>query len=201
MMAILTFPSVSADSESWSMVANTQIFTSPLNGATQTSSLPGARWGATLTYTNRDGVEAKRLQAFLTALRGRAGRFYLSPHDSTPNGTAAGSGVVNGASQSGGALVTSGWGISQALLFAAGDYIEVNGELKQISTDVASDISGNATLTFSPDMNQSPPNGAQIISTNPRAVMRLEDDDQSQWSFQSPVIYAISFSCVEAIDV
>ena len=200
-MAILTFPNVSADSESWSMVANTQTFTSPHNGATQTAALPGARWGATLTYTNRDGVEAKKLQAFLTALRGRAGRFYLSPHDSTPNGTATGSGLVNGASQTGGSLITDGWGISQALLFAAGDYIEVNGELKQVSADVASDVSGNATITFSPDLNQSPPDNAQIISTSPRAVMRLEDDDQSQWSFQSPVIYAISFSCVEALDV
>ena len=200
-MTILTFPSVSADSESWSMVANTQTFTSPLNGATQTAALPGARWGATLTYTNRDGVEAKKLQAFLTSLRGRAGRFYLSPHDSTPNGTAAGSGLVNGASQTGGTLITDGWTASQPLLFAAGDYIEVNGELKQVSADVSSDGSGNATITFSPDLNQSPPNGAQIISTNPRAVMRLEDDAQSQWSFQSPVIYAITLSCVEAIDV
>jgi len=200
-MAILSFPNVSADNESWSLVSNTQTFTSPLNGTTQTAALPGARWEATLTYTNRDGVEGKKLQAFLTALRGRAGRFYLSPHDSTPNGTAAGSGVVNGASQTGGSLITNGWTINQPLLFATGDYIEVNGELKQVSADVASDGAGNATITFSPDLNQSPPNGAQIISTNPRAVMRLSDDDQSRWSFQSPVIYAISFSCVEALDV
>ena len=200
-MAILSFPNVSADSESWQMIANTQVFTSPLNGASQTASLPGARWGATLSYTNRDGVEAKKLQAFLTALRGRAGRFYLSPHDSTPNGTAAGSGVVNGSSQTGGSLITNGWDINQPLLLAAGDYIEVNGELKQVSEDVASDGVGSATITFSPDLNQSPPSAAQIISTNPRAVMRLEDDNQSQWSFQSPVIYAISFTCVEAIDV
>lgn len=200
-MAILTFPNVSADNESWSMVANTQVFTSPLNGATQTSSLPGARWGATLSYTNRGGVEAKKLQAFLTTLRGRAGRFYLSPHDSTPNGTAVGAGLVQGVGQSGGSLITDGWTVSQPLLFAAGDYIEVNGELKQISADVASNASGIATITFSPDLNQSPPNNAQIISTNPRAVMRLEDDNQAQWAFQSPVIYAMSFSCVEALDV
>lgn len=198
---VLDFPSITPNSEQWSLLSNTQTFTSSLNGATQTAMLPGSKWRATLTFANLDTSNARKLQAFLTSLRGRAGKFYLRPADSTRLGTATGTGVVSGGGQTGGVLVTSGWDPEQQLLFAAGDLIEVNGELKQVSVDVSSDVTGGATIPFAPDLHQSPPDGAQVRSDNPRVIMRLDDDQQATWSLSVPVVYAVTISCTEAIDV
>ena len=76
-MAVKDFPSITADAESWSIISNTQGFTSDLNGATQTAVLPGARWSASLTFANRTGREARALQGFLAGLQGKIGRAHV----------------------------------------------------------------------------------------------------------------------------
>lgn len=200
-MSTLTFPDIKPDSATWSITYNSKAFTSDLNNATQTAELPGAQWKANLTFTNRDGDDARKLRAFLVSLKGISGRFYLTPEDAAPRGTAAGSGLVNGASQAGSSLVTDGWIAGQPLLLAAGDYFEVNGELKMITADVASDASGNATLSFDPPLRQSPADNAQIITVNPACTMKLTGNDQSQWALTSPAFYAITIGCEEALDV
>lgn len=195
----INFPSLVPANESWQLLSSSQTFTSDLNGAEQVSELPGSKWSAVLTFANLDQTEAAALRGFLAALRGKFGEFYLSPADAQfPLSSPSGTPIVNGSSQTGGELITSGWGVSQTVR-KAGEYFEVNGELKMVTEDCVSDGSGNATLKFSPNLHVSPANSSPIEYTAPKATMRLANDNQAAWQLDSPQVYAVSFNCIEVI--
>ena len=86
-MAVKDFPAnIGPDAEEWTLTYNTQTFESDLNGAMQTAELPGARWSVSMTFSNRQGKSARALQGFLAGLKGRAGRFWVTPTDWEPLG-------------------------------------------------------------------------------------------------------------------
>ena len=200
-MTVLNFPDVPVESGSWGVQYRSRSFESELTGARQTSALPGAKWTGQIVVPNLPNNEIRATKAFLNALRGDTGRFYFVPLDLDQLGTRLGSGVVSGAGQTGTQLTTSGWDASQPLLFAAGDYFEINGELKQITQDIASNDSGNASLIFAPPLRKSPPDGAQILHVAPRAIMKLSDNQQSRWNLSAAYFAGTSFDIEEAIDV
>lgn len=131
------FPNIEPDSEEIALIANNQVYNSPLTGQAQTASLTGAKWQCTPTFSNRNGKEARDLRAFLFNQEGVSGRFNYYPASVDNIGTHAGGGVVDGAGQTGKELVTKGWDADQPLLFSAGDYLTVNGEMKMVTADVA----------------------------------------------------------------
>lgn len=131
------FPSIEPDLEEIALIANNQVYNSPLTGQAQTASLTGAKWQCTPTFSNRNGKEARDLRAFLFNQEGVSGRFNYYPASVDNIGTHAGGGVVDGAGQTGKELVTKGWDADQVLLFSAGDYLTVNGEMKMVTADVA----------------------------------------------------------------
>lgn len=199
-MTIISYPtSAVPDNATITLEANTTVFTSDLNRAVQTGEMDGARWRMILTYGNRIGAATRALRGFLAALNGRTNRFYMIPPDLDQQGTAGDTGIVNGAGQSGTTLNTAGWATSQPLLFAAGDYFEVNGELKIITEDISSDGAGEATLKFAPKLRTSPANSSPIETEEPRALMMLENDQQAAWQVSAPVVYAVSLACVEDV--
>jgi hypothetical protein len=65
---------------SWSLVANTAAFTSPLSGSTRTLARGGDRWRCSLTFDNLTSDKRAVLQAFLAQLRGQANRVYVTDH-------------------------------------------------------------------------------------------------------------------------
>lgn len=65
---------------SWSLVANTAAFTSPLSGTTRTLARGGDRWRCSFTFDNLTSDKRAILQAFLTQLRGQANRVYVVDH-------------------------------------------------------------------------------------------------------------------------
>jgi hypothetical protein len=159
--------------------ANTMVFESPLNGAVQTTELPGARWVCEITYDTLSKPDRLLMQAFLSKLRGRAGRVFLwDMSHYKPQGVASGSPLVNGASQTGASLITDGWTISQSPIIKAGDYVGVNNELKRIVADSNSNGSGQSTLTFEPPLRSSPADNAAITTDKPKFTGMLIDDDQ-----------------------
>ena len=198
-MSILTFPNISPDSLDFGLMANTQSMDSELNGASQTLGLPGDKWSATLTYSNRQGADARVLRAFLASLRGGAGRFYLSPPDYVRTGAGGGTPLVKGAAQTGSTLTIDGCTQSVSGWLQIGDYFQIGNELKMITVDANSDIGGNATLTFTPPIRTSPADNGAVIITSPTCIMKLSDGNQARWQVQAPVIYALSIACEEAL--
>lgn len=203
MPTIYTFPpTVPIADCKWSLVTNSQMMQSELSGAIQVAALPGDYWAAEITISDLVGREGRELTAFITRLRGMAGRFYLTPPaGQTPYGTALGSGVVSGAAQTGSSLTTSGWTPNQDSLLVAGDYFQVGYELKQVVATASSDALGNATIEFTPPLRTSPADGAAIITSNPACVMMLADDKQAAAAISGPQIYAVSLACREALDI
>lgn len=201
-MAVIDMPAdISPDSEEWTLTYNTQSFESDLNGAMQTAELPGARWSVSMTFTNRQGKNARALQGFLAGLKGRAGRFWVVPADWEPYGTPEGSGVVAADTAGGTTLDTSGWTGNIAELLCSGDYFEVNGELKKMTATAASDVSGLSTLEFAPPLRQPVTIGMAIRVVEPRCQMMLSGDAQAQWNISAPTIYVTSIAGQEALDI
>lgn len=198
-MPISTFPNISPDALDFGLIANTQSLRSELDGTVQTLGLPGDIWSATLTYTNRQGADARILRAFLASLRGQAGRFYLSPPDYVRAGVGGGTPLVKGAAQVGSAIVTDGWPVSTAGVLLAGDYFQIGAELKMVTADASSDASGNCTISFVPPIRNSPADNSAVVIDSPKCTMMLSDGKQARWQVQAPVIYALSLACEEAL--
>ncbi|MBC7964234.1 MAG: hypothetical protein H7Y05_14980 [Steroidobacteraceae bacterium] len=199
---VLTFPAVPIGQAHWSLISRTQSLESELDGSLQVLAQLGDRWAAQLTVSDLMGQPARLFSAFVNRLRGSSGRFYMTPPGcGTPLGSAAGSGVVNGANQTGDMLVTSGWIPNQVELLAVGDYFQIGFELKQIVATASSNAGGLATLTFTPPLRRSPTNGTAIIVNNPSCIMLPADDSQGAHDISGPVIYAFTLSGVEALDI
>lgn len=179
--------------------SNTQTFVSPLSGDTQRAELVGARWMATYTLTPYGENEAKldEIKMFLLRLRGGANTFYaFDPDRRVAKGTPTGSPLVNGGSQTGTSLITDGWTASTVVL-RPGDYFTVNNELKKVVSNVTSDGSGNATITFEPPLRSSPADNAPLTIRDASCIMRLVDDNQAMWDMNEHGICEITFSGVE----
>lgn len=77
------------------------------------------------------------------------------------------SAAYTGDSQSGGALFTKGWPASTNALLLAGDWIEINGELKQLTAPVNSNAAGLAYMQFRPGLAGTPADNDPIIVYEP----------------------------------
>lgn len=201
-MATKDYPNISnPDSEEWTIRYNTQSFTSELNGISQTAELPGAKWKVSLSYGSRFGRDARILQGFLAGLRGSVGRFWYIPSDWEPLGNPSGAGRTS-VSALGGAVTiqTNNWPASEPELFLSGDYFEINGELKKITSTVSTNGTGEATIEFAPPLRKDVSASTTIRYTEPRCFMKLADDSQASWSITSPIFYGFSVEFVEALD-
>jgi hypothetical protein len=141
------------------------------------------------------------MASFLTQLRGASGRFYLHHFGrGTPQGTATGVPVINGASQAGNSVVTDGWSNSVTDIVKAGDYLGFNDELHMVTANANSDGSGNATITIEPPMRTSPADDDTITVTDPTCIMRLTDDRQLNQAMSSQMITLGNFTinCIES---
>lgn len=207
-MATLTIPTTPGmKAVQFGLKANTQTFSSPLNSAVQTLELPGALWFGTFSIPPMTVDNLAAWQAFLVGLKGMAGRFYgYDPSRTSPRGiysAVSDTPLVQGASQTGESLITDGWRISGTGLLLPGDYFEVTSggvkELHMILSQVDSDASGVATLSFGPQLRQSPNDNAAIVLTSPQVEMRLIDDGQALWNVAAAnIAQGFSFSGIEA---
>jgi hypothetical protein len=168
---------------------NTQTFTSPLTKAVQRMVLGGSRWNASYSLPAMKAEQAGAWRAFFLLLEGSANTFTaFDPDRKAPRGTATGTPLVNGGSQTGSALISDGWTASVTVL-KAGDYLAVNGELKLVTADVISDGSGNATISFKPALRTSPADNAPITVQKASCTMILSDDMQATWDCDKNGIY------------
>lgn len=137
--------------------------------------------------------------AFLAKLKGQKGTFYIGDPDGvTARGIATGTPLVNGASQTGGSLITDGWTTGQTGILKAGDYIQIGDYMYKNLSDVNSDGSGNATLDIWPDLRSSPANNAAITVSSCVTKCRLTSN-LSEWSANEVRAYGLTFSCEEAL--
>ena len=109
---------------------------------------------------------------------------YLLPGSvKSANGGGGGTPLVNGADQSGTSLVTDGWTASAANRMKSGDCFTVAGvtTLFRAVSDVASDGSGNATITITPPIvvGSSPANNAALTIASASLTAIVLDYNQA----------------------
>lgn len=202
-MTVYSFPSIVPNESEWELVSSTKVHRSPFNGSMQTIEMPGAYWAVSLTFRHLTDSQYRTLMAFLARLRGRAGRFYLHDHaHATPAGTATGTPLVNGASQTGNTLVTDGWTAGVTGILLAGDLIGYNAQLNMVAADVNSDGSGNASIPLVMPLRTSPANNDPITVSSPTAVFMLDQDSiaahNAPGNAATGAFSSISFRAVEA---
>jgi len=89
--------------------------------------------------------------------------------------------VTAGASQTGSALNLKGLPASTSGILLAGDFFEVNGELKQCTAALNSDAAGLGYLQFEPDLVRPPADNDPVILTDPMGkflVSNIKIDNQ-----------------------
>lgn len=79
---------------------------------------------------------------------------------------------VAGGGQTGRSIQTDGWAASQKVL-VEGQYVTIDDQLLQLTSDVDTNGSGVATIRFEPPIRSAPANDTVIEYENPTALMTL----------------------------
>lgn len=199
----LTFPSGIIPNrfrvQSRSAVAVSQ---SPYSGAQQVYDWGGQWWEFEFGFPPLKAADASEVIAFLLKLNGREGTFLIGdPTRTAPRGSAPGTPLVDGGSQTGNELDTKGWTASQSNILRAGDWIQLgtnsSARLYQVLDDTNSDGDGKSTLTIWPDLRSSPSDEATIYTSDTVGVFRLKE--APPWDVSGPTLHQFTFSAVEAL--
>lgn len=200
----LTLPShTGIQSITFRMVNTVGISQSPFTYAQQAVAHSGQRWEVDVTLPPMKRADAEQWIAWLASLRGQLGTFTLGdPIGTTPRGSAGGTPLVNGASQTGGTLVIDGCTASQTGWLKAGDYIQLgsagSATLHKVLQDADSDGSGNVTLDIWPYIRTAPADNATVTTSNTVGNFRLASNQQN-WNVNEASIYGMTFGAFEAI--
>jgi hypothetical protein len=130
--------------------------------------------------------------SFYDLIAGRvAGDFQFLTHASV-----ARCALVAGGSQSGASLAVDGLPVSSAGLLRAGDWIEVNGELKRLVADLNTDASGAGTMLIEPPLRNSPADNAPVVLRTPMARFLLSDESVG-WSTSPGTFSTLEMNLIE----
>ena len=201
----LTFPTTVAPTRSeWGITRAVAQSQSPFTFTTQVHRFTGAKWYANITLPPMNRTQANEYLAFYMQLNGQFGTFLLGDPDAkSVQGTIGNTIAVNGTFQVGAYDIdVDNADTSESTLFKKGDYVQFNSgassKLHMIIADVASDGSGNATLTIEPPLSATLANDATVTYASPKCVMRMTSNDLS-WTADRLSLYGISFSCEEVL--
>ena len=199
----LTFPTVSGvQTQSFSLVRNVAVSTSPFTGQDQVFQHEGEFWATQIKFPPMLKDKAATIIAFLLQLRGRRGTFKLGDQDrKTIQGVATGTIRVNGASQTGNQVALDGFANSTNNVFKAGDYIQIGSFLYMVTEDVNSNSSGEANVKIEPSLRQgieTIADDATVTYSNTTTLFRL-DTNETGWDTDQVSKYGISLSATEAL--
>ena len=210
-MALVTFPTIKAPSTlSFGIRGMAQSFVSEFTGSSQYVRLPGSRWYGAVGWNNLDGEDFEKLKAFMVQLEGPHNTFeYGDVSRDTPKSGLASTVVlecVTGAQHSTQLTfrkdATSSTISGTISAFKAGDYFEITSakgnELEIVTADATVANSGNSTLNFAPALRGAVTSGQNITHISPRGIMRLTDNEQTNWDVAPPVLGNVGFSFQEA---
>ena len=201
----ITFPrslpnTTDIESVSLRMRSQVAITQSPFSGVQQVVKHQGQWWemGVVLSLSNR--ATAEEWLAWIASLNGQQNTFVMGdPLGATPRGTALGTPLVNGASQTGNSLITNGWTAGATML--TGDYIQLgsgsSAHLHKVLEDETADGSGNMTLDIWPDLRTSPGNTDAVVTADTVGLFRLLGNVH-EWLVRE-TLYSIQFSAIEAL--
>lgn len=163
-MSEFDFPSLPFSRVSFEMVSASELSISKANGAEHIVDNPGERWHVQYYFKMLTHDEAKLLKQHLKKLFGSVNYSRcFDPLFKTQSGTWGGSPVVDGAGQYGMYVNARGFAANQVVGEAL-DRCLIGNQLMELSDDVTSDASGNATLYFTSELRALTTDGMAITS-------------------------------------
>lgn len=199
-MTILTYPTLSRSPTrvEWRLISRTQLHVSPLTGAAQTQELPGGHWSVMLAYDTLMQDDARLLEAWFAAMRGRAGRVYIhNMGRPLPYGAGGGTPLVDG-SASGSTIPVKNAPVSVTNWLRAGDLVGLGNTVHRVLADVNTSGAGTASLSVFPVLRATAANNAPITLVRPTIVARLMDDAQGR-AYRRGGMTDISVDLIEAL--
>jgi len=143
-----------------------------LSGRSFRRLIGGHYWAFTFKYSGAlSRADAMKLLSFFQGQKNGFDTFTTTvPGMTVPLWVATGTPLVNGASQVGSSIITDGWTVSITGILKAGDILKFANHTKvyMVTADANSNGSGQATISISPALVQSPAdNSAITISSVP----------------------------------
>ncbi len=203
---IINFPTLSAVASDvlWELQRFDGRFTSPLAGTFQDVIRPGARWMCTLSWKTLTYADAQALTAWSVQMAKGGVRTALPNYAYSMGGSGLGAPVVNGAGQTGDALITDGWTASENGVLLPADLFQVtNGTLHQLLMVIAqanSDAGGNSTISFEPALRFSPTTASALVLANPQAYFAFAKPSAAT-HYTPPHIASMALSLIEDIQI
>jgi len=174
---------------------------SRFTGEQQVYVWPAGCWEAEVSYPPiRTRAIAEDIVGFLASLNGKQGSFLMGdPLYTTVRGTWLGSSpLVNGASQTGMALVVDA--VGAAATVKRGDRFQLgtgaSARLHMVTADGTANGSGEITLDIWPRLRESPADNAALTIAAPKGRWMLASNG-FEYSVQRAQVYGLSFSVVE----
>ncbi len=200
----LTFPAVGVLSSTFRLRRVVSESVSPFTGAQQIYRHQGEWWEGEATFRIMRRSDAALVQSFLAELRGKFGTFLYGDPDALALGKigAGGTITVNGAGQTGNALIVDGMTVSTNGILKKGDYFQLGtgltSRLYMATQDLNSNGSGQGTLTFEPRLRFSPADNDAVNITAPKGLMRLVSNT-AEWQADQSNLYTISLAFKEVV--
>jgi hypothetical protein len=188
----------------WSISRAVSVNSSPFTYSQQVHKFTGSRWSATASLPPMTREQAVEWQSFFMQLQGQFGTFLMGDPDAkTVRGTIGNTVAVSADFAVGAYDITiDGADASESQLFKKGDYVQFNSgatsKLHMIIADVASNGSGEATLTIEPPLSATLANNSTITYASPKCVMRMTNNELT-WSANHISLYGVSFACAEVL--
>lgn len=177
-MSLIDFPSTPfARSMAWRLVMPTQVNVSEWTGARQAMASGRGWWECQFELPPIVGErEFRPWGVFVAKARGSTNTFEV-PVDSAVQvrGLQGYTARVNGGSQTGRSLITDGWPVSRTVLYA-GQFVTVGDQLLRLTSDIAANGSGQATIAFEGALRASPADNAVIEFVRPYCLMYLAEE-------------------------
>lgn len=195
-MPTITFPATpKPQSMSWRLVMPSQTNISEWTGRRQTVASNRGWWECQLTLPPLvGGTRVNPWRSFVVQARGQVNDFQV-PVDPTAQSAVVATPLINGAGQTGRSLASDGWPVSSTVL-QAGQFITINNQLLQLTANVVSNASGQATLTFEPPIRVSPADNAAIEFKNPYCLMYMLEEPTI--SVEAGYVYSLSLNLRES---
>ena len=197
----LSLPPTGVRSITWSKEEVVSFTESPYNFKRFYYRHAGERWKVTIDLSFMSRENAGKWEGFLLNLESGLRPFYFGDVFNTrPMGAAKGAPVISGAGQSGRVVNTRGWEASISDQLKAGDKLQINNNLYQITRNASSNSSGESTLNIWPSLKESYADGTSIILNNPRGIFRVNSPSQAlETTTLAGYAGGISFEAIEAI--
>lgn len=181
------------------------VSSSPFTGQQQVLKYPRECWKASVTVARSLRDNAEDWVAFMLALRGQYGTFFLNdPLNTTPQGAARSTDTVtiSTAVSSGESISIDSDQNSITDYLKAGDYISTGSgtstQLFKVLNSVDTNSTGGATLDVWPRVRTSLSVGDTVTVENCKGVFRMATNDAS-WGIETGNAYQIQFEAMEAL--